>query len=207
MRDPARVRAVWHPASDSPPCVGPIDLPRVQALGQELFFLTFLAPQEHVKYDAFQNNGKRLQRGGPPKTAEWEACITEPWRPLPLQPFLDTASSTVFYVLLEVLWTPRFTYSCACFGARILRCVGGTKRGAEGEAFLGPPTPRILRTPGHAQEHVKCDTKWGTTSGAAAVEAWKSGAGRKIVPGGLESVVSKHFGPVKCGAPGASGSM
>ena len=123
--------------------------------------MTFLPPQEHVKYDAFQNNGKRLQRGGPQKTAEWEACITEPWRPLPLQPFLDTASSTVFYELLEVLWTPRFTYSCACFGARILRCVGGTKGVQRERPFGGPPTPRILGTPGHAQECVKHETEKG----------------------------------------------
>ena len=61
----------------------------------------------------------------------------ELWRPPTLQPFWDIALWSLIYVLLEVAGSTRFACSSRCLGARILRCVGGTKRGAEGEAPLG----------------------------------------------------------------------
>ena len=162
MRDPARVRAFWHLASDSPPCACPIDLPRVQALGQELFFGDQkglpLSSRSKIRANGCRGEApKRLQSGRPVKP---ELC-----RPLPLQPFWDSASCSVIYVLLGLPRSTRFACSCRCLGARILRCVGGTKRGAEGEAFWGPPRPRILRTPGAAQEYAKKRGRGGPPKG------------------------------------------
>ena len=119
---PGRVRAFRHLASDSPPCACPIDLPRVQALGQELFFGDQkglqLSSRSKVRANGCRGEAPKKLQSGRPVSGSLGG-------PPPLQPLLDSASSTVFYVVLETLWGPRFTYSCACFGARILRTPGG----------------------------------------------------------------------------------
>ena len=135
---PGRVRAFWHLASDSPPCACPIDLPRAQALGQELFFGDQkglpLSSRSKIRANGCRGEApKRLQSGRPVKP---ELC-----RPLPLQPFWGSASCSVIYELLGLPWCTCFACSWGCLGARILRCFGGTKRGAEGEAFPKKASP------------------------------------------------------------------
>ena len=131
IRELARVRAFWHLASDSPPCACPIDLPRVQE-GDNGF-------QKGVEKGLPLSSGSKIRangcRGKAPKTLQSGRPVQpELCRPLPLQPFGDIASWSLIYVLLGVARSTRFACSGRCLGARILRCVGGTKRGAEGEA-------------------------------------------------------------------------
>ena len=103
-------------ASDSPPCACPIDLPRAQALGQELFLGDQkglpLSSRSKIRANGCRGEApKRLQSGRPVKP---ELC-----RPLPLQPFWDSASCSVIYVLLGLPRSTRFACSTPPAGARI----------------------------------------------------------------------------------------
>ena len=67
---PGRVRAFRHLASDSPPCACPTDLPRAQALGQELFLGDQkglpLSSRSKIRANGCRGEAtKRLQSGRP----------------------------------------------------------------------------------------------------------------------------------------------
>ena len=113
---PGRVRAFRHLASDSPPCACPIDLPRAQALGQELFFGDQkglpLSSRSKIRANGCRGEAAKRLQSGRPVQPEFR-------RPLPLQPFWASGSGSVIYVLPGVPWSTRFACSTAPAGARI----------------------------------------------------------------------------------------
>ena len=118
MRDPARVRAFRHLASDSPPCACPIDLPRAQALGQELFF----GDQKGLPLSSRSKIRANGCRGEVPKKLQSGRPVSRSFGGLSLCSRFWTSPSVAC-----------FTCSWGWLGARVLRAPVG----AQEHAFYG----------------------------------------------------------------------